>query len=187
MAKDEKDVVHCLLVFENLHPDLHAPLSAVMNSTKMKKLPPNVTDTWGLRGERLCLWESISLGVLKPSIKCLWHYSDWFQDGSFSLHRVTLVIAKWNNHHGASKLKVRKDDLHCDKKVPIAGDEDPLTPRFFCILKAVCQGPSLFLQVVNSAAMGHSKIGHLCFPAKGPVVNVASKPRAGPHPEQIWP
>lgn len=41
VAKDEKDVVHCLLVFENLH----APLSAVMNSTKMKKLPPNVTDT----------------------------------------------------------------------------------------------------------------------------------------------
>lgn len=45
----------------------------------------------------------------------------------------------------------------------------------------------LCLHTVNSPATGHSIIGHLCFPAKGSVVNVASEPRAGPHPEQIWP
>lgn len=45
----------------------------------------------------------------------------------------------------------------------------------------------LFLHTVNSPETGPSIIGHLCFPARGPVVNVASKPRGGPHPEQIWP
>ena len=58
-------------------------------------------------------------------------------------------------------VKVRQD-LHCDKKVQ--WDGDPLTPRFSCILKAVCRGPFV-LQAVNSPGMGHGIIGHLCFPA----------------------